>query len=311
MRFWLDYILTAVVGTLAVYYGAPQLQSSVSSRDISRTPAVVVENIPAEPAMPPPSASRPVPPAGNPTVPVVPVAPVAPVAPATPTAVLPSTPSAPPPSSSLPWGMTVTRTACYSPEGANLGMLAGGATVESQGRRTSSAGEMVVCRLQRGAEWAGPYLIAAADLVLFQMPRQDVPAENLQLLKEYYEYKGRLDARLAELKKPRGDSGNPYAAEYRRTADEYNAFVERSQRLTAQRDRATGAERARLIDQLRGMIGEGQRLKAAFDQAQDKHRKWQSGNADPTAPDPSADEQVLELQRRIALLDPKVRAFLQ
>ena len=66
-----------------------------------------------------------------------------------------------------------------------------------------------------------------------------------------------------------------------------------------------------LADQLRAMIPEGRRLKAAFDQAQDKYSKWQSGRRGPLAPDPSSDEQVLELQRRIGLLEPKVRSFLQ
>ena len=208
------------------------------------------------------------------------------------------------------WGMTLTSASYYSLSGENRGRLPGGAIMDIQDTRSSSKGDMSEGRVERDNTMVGPYLVAVSDLVRFNVPRSEVPAETITLLKQYYGLKGKLDQRIIDLKK-QAVIANPCAAAYGEAVQKYNAFGEREKLLTAKRDAATGADRMRLMDQLRELIPESQRLLRAVESTKADYNKWKAANPGVSMPDPAADAQVQDLQKQIAALEPQVKQVIQ
>ena len=211
------------------------------------------------------------------------------------------------------WGLTITCVSYYSLSGANRGQLPGGTIIDIEDTQTTSRGEMSQGRVERGGGLAGPYLVANSDLVRFPVPRSEVPPENIATLKQYYNLKGRLEQRLAELKNQAISANpNPYTLAYSEAVQKYNAFGVREKHLVSQRDAASGAERMRLVNTLREMIPEGKRLERAIEEAKAQYNKWKTDNPGVVAPDTSAsDAQAQELRRQIAALEPQVKEIVQ
>jgi chromosome segregation ATPase len=207
------------------------------------------------------------------------------------------------------WGVTTTQTASYEPNGTRIARLAGGTVVEVQGAVSSSRGSMTICRYRQNGSWQGPVLISEADLAFFSGSVADFPAETLEALQRYFEAKGLVDARTAELTRQQVDA-NPYTAPYRQAYEQLTALQERAKTLTAERDNASGEARMRAIEELRLMKDEQARLRAVFDQAQTQYRTWKSEHATTSSVDPATDPQIQAWERRMAALKPDVRKVL-
>ena len=317
------YFFAAAVGTAGVYHGARPLGTAcgwfptagaapvsnavpsserpvlsaqphpLHSAETSSAPAPVVSSSPSQtvsapvatPTGTPADASAATPP---PTVPV-------------PSTVPPATVGC------KAWGLTLATVSYYSAAGERRGQLPIASLMDIEGTCDSSRGEMVRGRLERDGAMIGPYLVAASELVQFATPRSDVTPEIQSLLKQYYVTKNQLAERIAELKKDAADA-NPNASAYREALRQYNDFGAREKLLTEKRDRASGAERMRLMDQLRAMIPENTRLLRAVEESKTRYNSWKKSH--PTdAPDTSKDARVQELQRRLSEIAPSVKDF--
>lgn len=205
------------------------------------------------------------------------------------------------------WGLTLGVVSYYSAAGDKRGQLPVGSLMDIEGSCDSSRGEMIRGRVERDGAMIGPYLVAASELVQFSAPRSEVSPETQSLLKQYFDVKGQLAERIAELKKETVDL-NPYAAAFREAKQRYNEFGAREKELTERRDRSVGAERMRCIDQLRAMIPENTRLLRAVEDSKTRYNSWKAGHP-VAAPDTSKDPRVQELQRRLAAIEPRVKEF--
>jgi hypothetical protein len=333
MRFLLAFVVMLLLGTLGVYYGiqplwrvigwpipppAPAENTSPELKPLSvpgpatpgKRPAPPPAGEPRRaPAPQPPPSGEPLagtPEAGTDTPPATTEAPVAPA---------PNIPAiTPPPSTpgSKGWGMTITRAAYYSLAGELRGHLAGGTVMDIDDSRTTEKDvEMALGQVERNGTMAGPYLVAHADLVRFEAPRSEVPATSLATLKQYFQLKEHLEQRLTELKKQAISAHpNPHAAAYGDAVQKYNAFGERQTRLTALRDKASGADRMKHIDTLRGMMAEGKQLELKLQNAKSQYNQWKAAHPNEAPPDLTAkDQQVQELRQQIDALEPAVKAI--
>jgi hypothetical protein len=336
MKFWAPFFLVAVLGTAGVYYGAQPLWRAVgltlppaagSSAPPASNGSYLRSATPAEtptPASvragtaasavrhtprltPAPGATEfaasGYPPDRHETPAIESVAPLPPAA--TGKNLPPFTPG------SKSWGMTLSRVSYYALSGENRGQLPGGSIMDIEDSRSTDKGvEMSMGQVERNEAMAGPYLVANVDLVRFNVPRGEVPPESVAILKQYYGLKGRLDQRIAALKKQAANA-NPYAAAYADAVQKYNDFGAREKQLTAQRDAASGADRMRYLDQLRGMIPEGQRLLRAVEEAKGRYNKWKTANPEAAPVDTAGDAQVQELRKQLAALEPQVKEIVQ
>jgi len=207
--------------------------------------------------------------------------------------------------------MTITCASYYALSGENRGQLPGGSIIDIEDSRSTDKGvDMSMGRVERDNSMAGPYLVANVNLVRFNVSRSDVPADSIATLKQYYGLKGKLDQRIADLKK-QAVGANPYAAAYGEAAQKYNDFGTREKQLTARRDAASGAERMHLVDQLREMIPEGQRLLRAVEDTKAKYNKWKAANPNAAMIDIAGDGQAEELRKQIAALEPQVKEIVR
>ena len=333
MNFWLSFILAALIGTAVVYHVSPTVWKyyGASKPAAISKPAVAPATTPAPvpAASLPPKATlaasishpavhaiKPAPAASAPAAatPVSSTTSVPEKTEAAPTSAASSVPTpalaAIAPSGATNWGLTITCASYYSLAGEHRGTLPGGALIDISSHHSSSRGDMAAGEVERGGAMVGPYLIAASDLVQFDVPRSALPAETVNTLKAYYTLKGRLDQRIADLK-ANDESANPCTAAYLAAHKAYNAFGAETEALRAKFDQSSGALRLKYEDQLRSMKPESVRRKQVLDDAKAKYVDWKKNHPAVAATDPSKDSQVKDLQAQIAALEPKVKEIMQ
>jgi hypothetical protein len=317
--FWPTYALTAIAGSAAINFGAMKLAGcfAPSNGAVPPAPALYPDAPNARSSAPMPSLPAPevvlAPEVAAPDALTVPVGQPAESLPVTPL----STPDASDGRAAVTeqrtgkWGVTTTQAACYSTKGSYLGPLAGGTIVAVQGSTSSSRGSMTICRYQQGGgAWQGPVLVSDAHLRCFDGSTADLPAGSLDALQRYFETKGLIDSRTAELTRQQVDA-NPHAVPYRQAYEKLMALQARAKALTAERDAATGMARERAIDELRQMKDDQSRLRQTFNQAQARYQDWKSQHAETRSANPAADQQIQAWERRLATLEPSVRNVLQ
>jgi hypothetical protein len=90
------------------------------------------------------------------------------------------------------------------------------------------------------------------------------------------------------LSPPPPQAGNPYKAEYRKAAQDYEAFWKKVRALEAEHAEAEGARRMELADALRVMKGPDVALRTAYEDARARYRDWErrhaGGNPGSAAP---------------------------
>lgn len=327
MSFFTRYIIIAIVLTSIVYYGAPMAAKQLAQRqgDATASSQGGIAAIPGEaprhikpqrvekdqsrPPLPPRARSiEEIPP------PAVAVAP--PPAPANPVysaeTVLSYTPStARIPTSSgdvTHWGVTEKPASLYERNGKRLErQLPGGVLVEQVGTGNSSLGEVALCLIWEENRWQGPWLIDAANLFRFAGRRDEVDADELELLLRYCDLNGKIEERRQEILK--GNIGdNPHFAPLRDLKLRYDASAARAKKLTAERDTAQGAERGQIADQLRQLKDEEVRLRRQIEELTVKYEDWKRGNARPSA-DPSQDARIKALTAARQRLLPQLGNF--
>ena len=340
MGYVLRYLATALVGTLVIYYGLPRLRPLLPEviRSMSQ-PAAAVPARASAPAREPrpatgsrretprtlplttPAAGRAAPPsapdAGLPdpaamqvaAPPPVPAAPSAAPTVVTPLGYTPSVQRIPASGADIThWGVTLQHAPFFEKDGKRRAeVLPGGTLVEQTDAMSSSKGEMALCRIWRGSGWAGPFLVATADLVRFPGGRDEVDADELEVLLRYAELNARAEARKRELARL-GVDANPHTAPLRRLKEAYDAARAQAERLTRERDEARGAERIRLGDELRRVKEQEPRMRRELESLARQYEAWKSSHATPAA-DPSLDADVQALQAQMQALRPRLGNF--
>ncbi len=207
------------------------------------------------------------------------------------------------------WGVTLREAPYFERDGRRRREeLAGGTLVEQIGITSSSRGEMALCRIARGRSWAGPYLIPTADLQRYEGTRERVDAARLRALQQFCALNARIETRKRELLKAAVDA-NPHGSELRRAQSAYKEAEVRSRELTAFRDRAIGAERNRLADELRRLQVETATLRQRVETLNRRYKEWKDKHGVPAAIDPARDAHILGWEAEMAALHPQLEGM--
>ncbi len=207
------------------------------------------------------------------------------------------------------WGVTIVDAPFYDRNGKlRDDRLAGGTLIEQTGAKSSSKGEMAICRIWRKSGWAGSYLVSTADLIRFEGGRDEVDADDVENLCRYYNYSAAVERRKEELVQ-RAASANPYYAELKRKAMAYKERQRRADELTAKRDQAKGAERSRIIAELTQLKNAEARESTEIQALTKKYEDWKKAHPSTSGADPSADPVCRGYLDKMAELRPKLAVF--
>ncbi|MBQ6246855.1 MAG: hypothetical protein IJK04_08315 [Kiritimatiellae bacterium] len=205
------------------------------------------------------------------------------------------------------WGVTIVDAPFYDRDGKRRDeTIRGGTLIEQTGAKNSSKGEMAICRIWRNGNWAGSYLISTADLIRFDGGREEVDADDVDLLCKYYSYSAAVERRKEELTQ-KAAAANPHYAELKKKATAYNEHKKRAEELTAKRDSAKGAERNRIIAELTQLKNAEAREAAEVQSLTKKYEDWKK--AHPSRVNPATDPICKGYLDKMAELKPKLSVF--
>ncbi len=205
------------------------------------------------------------------------------------------------------WGVTIVDTPFYDRDGKLRDTkILGGTLIEQTGAKSSSKGEMAICRIWRNGNWAGSYLISTADLIRFDGGREEVDADDVDLLCKYYSYSAAVERRKEELTQ-KAASANPHFAELKRKATAYNEHKKRAEELAAKRDSAKGSERNNIIAELTKLKNAEAREAAEVQSLTRKYEEWKK--AHPSMVNPATDPICKGYLDKMAELKPKLTVF--
>ena len=205
------------------------------------------------------------------------------------------------------WGVTIVDASFYDRDGKLRDTkILGGTLIEQTGAKSSSKGEMAICRIWRNGNWAGSYLISTADLIRFDGGREEVDADDVDRLCKYYSYSAAVERRKNELTQ-KAAAANPHYAELKRKATAYNEHKKRAEELTAKRDSAKGAERNKIIAELTQLKNAEAREAAEVQSLTRKYEDWKK--AHPSMVNPAADPICKGYLDKMAELKPKLSVF--
>ena len=205
------------------------------------------------------------------------------------------------------WGVTIVDASFYDRDGKLRDTkILGGTLIEQTGAKSSSKGEMAICRIWRNGNWAGSYLISTADLIRFDGGREEVDADDVDRLCKYYGYSASVERRKEELTQ-KAAAANPHFAELKRKATAYNEHKKRAEELTAKRDAAKGAERNKIIAELTQLKNAEAREAAEVQSLTRKYEDWKK--AHPSIVNPATDPICKGYLDKMAELKPKLSVF--
>ena len=207
------------------------------------------------------------------------------------------------------WGVTIVDAPFYDRDGKlRDDKLAGGTLIEQTGAKSSSKGEMAICRIWRKSGWAGSYLVSTADLIRFDGGRDEVDADDVENLCRYYNYSAAVERRKEELVQ-KAASANPHYAELKRKATAYKEHQKRAEELTAKRDQAKGAERSKIIAELTQLKNAEAREASEVQALTRKYEDWKKSHPSVSGADPSADPVCRGFLNKMNELKPKLAVF--
>lgn len=340
--FWLGYLLVALLGSIAIYFAAPAVSGNLSDGQPANAPQaetampkyvpfVTKEPIKERPPKPAPKEEAPAAVAatvetssGDGAVPPPPHG-VADSQARDPRADSPEeTPQEAeerpaysletiPQSSGevIRWAIVVKDSNAYSPDGKKIpGKAPGGTLAEiTQAVVSKKKIEFAESRFwdAEKKKWHGPFLVATADLIMFEGTRENLLASDLDNLLKYYEANGILCGRKLALDQALVDA-NPHAEKLKNLSREYNEKAKLVEELTAKRDQARNAERIKYSDELRRLESEHTRLSSALSRQVELFNKWKENHSSDKA-DYDSDGKYRRAKAKMKELFPLVKDF--
>ena len=180
------------------------------------------------------------------------------------------------------WGILAREAQAFSEDGQPRVKLPGGTVVEKMSERQTKAGDtMLICRIRNNRRWQEGFLFHAADVVQFQGPFAFAPKKPSDQIIDYFTKVDQREKRMAAIREEHLRK-NPNFETYQNAARAYKEFQDRAKELTAQRDKAVGAERSRLMRELETMKSGEPRLRAEFEKAEIAYKQWKKQHGDGT-----------------------------
>ncbi|MDD5706608.1 MAG: hypothetical protein PHR35_11830 [Kiritimatiellae bacterium] len=208
------------------------------------------------------------------------------------------------------WGVTLANTPFFDRDGARRdNEVPGGTLVEITGVTSSSKGEMAICRVAGPQKkWAGPYLLAMVGLMRFEGTRERIDAGQVRDLCRYFALNGKIEARKLELQRAAVDA-NPHGAELRKAQAEYQSAAEKSEELKNRFEQAQGADRTRVGEELRKLQNDVIRLQERLAYLNRQYKEWKAAHGTPAAADPARDPVIKTLEAEMARILPRLEGL--
>jgi hypothetical protein len=325
-RFFATYLTTAIIGFVAVFFGAPLVRGSISSERLDRMARACLSDAPLSgvfiaivrtPFVPAPqlkSTSSPglQPPDRQPQ-PVrgtdVPRADAfrdqsKSVPEQTPVNdnVVPATPVC---DYKSMWAIVTNDTAGVYDSSGNLAQeLEAGSLVEVGAVRTNQSERLAVCRYDAKPNDMGIALIRTRDLALRRGNLESVNADLVSLLVKQARLETEIRALRAAVSADLA-TRNPNTEAYSRARSACLAFNENAKSLRAKADGISGSARVEIMDKLRSMKDEEAQLRREYETAKRAFDKWNEVHTD----DVKDAEPVKALQRELADVRKQVGRF--
>jgi len=177
--------------------------------------------------------------------------------------------------------------------------------------------------------WNGPLAVPEDKVILFGGTLDGADPADLRLFQRYYFLRGQLEppasAMGGAVAAPAAPvaPANPFEEDYKAMVVKYIAFTNRTEVLTAERNKASGAARTKIIDEQKAMKLQESELIRDLKNAQEKYSDWKkknpgaatNGTAKPATPPSSAaaldPATAAEYREELKRLEPGVRRILQ
>lgn len=209
------------------------------------------------------------------------------------------------------WGVVARNSAAYRKDGKKLPAKApGGTLVEITKTTFTDKGEqMALCALwdARRRRWAGPVLVPAANIAMFDGTRDGIYDEDVERLVGFCRINAALIARKEALDRMQVDM-NPHAAPLREIDAENKRLAAMTKDLTAKRDRLTGAARNRVADELRSMEAQATELSMAAKRELALYEEWKKAHPFEKI-DYMRDPEYRDLHSKLRAAKPGVAMF--
>ena len=176
--------------------------------------------------------------------------------------------------------------------------------------------------------WNGPVSVPGDKVVLFGGTLDGADPADLRLFQRYYYLRGQLEppvsagpATAADTPAPAA-SGNPFEADYKAAVVKYISFTNRTEVLTAERNKASGAARTKIIDDLKTLKLQEPEIIRDLKNSQEKYAEWKKKNPGAAAPAPAAPRpaapapaldpaRAAEFREELKRLEPEIKRLIQ
>lgn len=204
------------------------------------------------------------------------------------------------------WGVVKANAPYYSTEGKQLGVIPGGTLFKYSAVKHTARTSLLVSHLKREDNWQGPYLLNCTTIAGYEGDPEKVDPQIVENLMLYFKYSDQAAARRQELR-AQAHAANPHAAAMQQAEANYRKSVQRAAELQKESTTASGAQRQKLLDELRTIKYEQSRLKGQLDQAMTPYQQWNRAH-EPTLATIEADP---ELRKVVALMQAAARPVAQ
>lgn len=173
------------------------------------------------------------------------------------------------------WGVVRHDAGTFKPDGKRISKKAPAGTLIEiiSAVMTKQGNEMANCSFWVGSTWSGPYLISSADLIMFDGTRDQVLASDVENLCRFYKLNGLLVNKKAAFEE-KIKSENPHYESLKELATKNNEMADRVARLTKERDESTGGARIKAAEELRKLEVENTKLQQELKRKVSFYNDW-------------------------------------
>lgn len=206
------------------------------------------------------------------------------------------------------WGIVKTPSTYYSTEGKHLGELPGGVLFSYVAVKPTSKSLVLYGKIKRTEQWEGPFLLDYEGLTIFSGELEKMPPSVVEPLVAYFTVSDRITQRKKAIEEAEY-SKNPYYASAKSAMDRYDATRLHADELQAKSEKLKGLSRSKVLDELRALKYEQNKVKMVLDRENANYKIWKESHPIP-ASKYTMDGELQRLQAEYDQLQVAVRKFL-
>lgn len=199
------------------------------------------------------------------------------------------------------WGVVVTNSFVYDEKMRQIGVIEGGTVIERVSDSMQPDGRVMRCHYLKERKWSrGTIIIYESDLAMFEGKYADANKAQRDIIIEYCQLSGKLEAQRAKLAESVA-SRNPHLAEYKTALREQREFYAKANATRAEAESASDASRTELTDQLRRMKMTEPDVNKRVSEAKKLYDEWLAQNVKPGL----KTIEIQQLENRVKSLRPR------